>query len=184
MRITGGQARGIPLRAPKGSRVRPTSDKVRKALFDTIGDRIHDAVVLDLFAGTGAVGIEALSRGARRAVLVERDTVAARTISINIDKTNSSEEVDVLREDFRSALKKLGLQGEVFDLVFIDPPYESNLIEEAVEALASSRLISGNTLIVVEHFRKTEPPTAIAGMPLVQTRNYGQTSLSYYYHEH
>lgn len=180
MRITGGRAKGIPLRAPKNPRIRPTSDKVREALFATLPVDISRAKVLDLFAGSGALAIEALSRGAERALLVEQDNVAARTIETNLERTGLSGKAEIIRADFRSALRKLKRRGEGFDLVFIDPPYQSDLIEEAARVLAKYRVVSCQATIVVEHFKKMEPPTSISGIPHRSTRFYGQTALSYY----
>jgi len=180
MRITGGTAGGIPIKAPKGARTRPTSDKVREALFNTLGDDIPGGTVLDLFAGSGALAIEALSRGAERAVLIEKDPAAVRIIESNLEKTDLAERAVIVRGDFRSALAKLSQRGEVFDLIFIDPPYESDLLDRAAEAISEHRITTTTSIIVVEHFKKSLLPESIAGIPFGRTRGYGQTSLSYY----
>ncbi|NQU07680.1 MAG: 16S rRNA (guanine(966)-N(2))-methyltransferase RsmD [Candidatus Abyssubacteria bacterium] len=180
MRITGGEAKGIAIKAPKGARVRPTSDKVREALFATLGEDVPGKRVLDLFAGSGALAIEALSRGAEFAALVEKEPTVARTIESNLQKTGLSDRAKIIRADFRSALRKLGRDKERFDLVFIDPPYQSGLLDEVAEALTKHRVTNSRSIIVVEHFKKADPPESISGLPLARTRDYGQTSLSYY----
>jgi 16S rRNA (guanine966-N2)-methyltransferase len=180
MRVTGGRARGIPIKAPKGMLTRPTSDKVREALFETLGAHVLDAQVLDLFAGSGALGIEALSRGAGFAVFVDNSTCAARIIKDNLAKTRFSEKGEVLRADFRLALEKLEKAGKTFGLMFVDPPYEGDWLVEVVAHIEKHRITHSGTIIVAEHFKKTESPAAISGIPLVRTRAYGQTALSYY----
>ncbi len=153
---------------------------MREALFATLREVISRAKVLDLFAGSGALAIEALSRGAEHALLVEQDRGAARTIEANLEKAGLSGKAEIIRTDFHSALRKLERRGDEFDLVFIDPPYQSALLEEAVRVLAEYRVVSCQAIIVVEHFKKMEPPTSIAGIQHSSTRFYGQTALSYY----
>ena len=180
MRITGGAAKGIPLKAPGGASTRPTSDKVREALFSVLGESISDARVLDLFAGSGALGIEALSRGARYAVFVESSPAAIRTITANLETAGLSETAEIIRADFRAALRKIGKRDDSFDIVFLDPPYQAGLLEDTAGALARHNIVSLHSIIVVEHFKKTRPPGSISDIPLSRTRTYGQTCLSYY----
>ncbi|MBI5118062.1 16S rRNA (guanine(966)-N(2))-methyltransferase RsmD [Candidatus Poribacteria bacterium] len=180
MRITGGQARGIIIRAPKNMRTRPTSDKVREALFDTLGARVADRNVLDLFAGSGALAIEALSRGAKQAALVERDPVAARLIHENLTRGGFSERAEVFVTDFRDAIRIFGRTARQFDLVFIDPPYQSDLLDQITLVLEKHRVVAPRAIVVLEHFKKIEPPPAVSEIPLSRTRFYGQTALSYY----
>ncbi len=180
MRVTGGQARGIPIKAPKGMRTRPTSDKVREAMFETLGAHVVDAQVLDLFAGSGALGIEALSRGSNFAVFVDNSTVAVRIINENLKKTAFLEKGRIIQADFRVAIKNLKKAGRRFDLVLIDPPYEGGLYGEIAASLGKDSITHPETIIIVEYFKKTEPPRNISGIPLVRTRSYGQTALSYY----
>lgn len=182
MRVTGGKFRGIPIKAPGGKRTRPTSDKVREALFSTLGDRVSGARVLDLFSGSGALAIEALSRGADSAVLIEKDSAAIAVVRQNLEKTGLKKKAKVLRADFRSALAKLSRDGERFEIIFIDPPYEGNMLEESFSALEKQCVTTDESIVVVEHFAKTAPPESISGIPLDRTRAYGQTSLSYYLH--
>jgi 16S rRNA (guanine(966)-N(2))-methyltransferase RsmD len=180
MRVTGGHAKGITIRTPKGSHVRPTSDKVREALFDTLGVDVADTRVLDLFSGSGALGIEALSRGAEHVTFVEHDPIALRAIAENLARVGLAEKSEIVRLDFRSALRKLGRRERKFHLILADPPYQRNLLENMADAIAQHSITLRETIIVIEHFKKTEPPPAIAGIPLVETRTYGQTALSYF----
>lgn len=182
MRITGGKAKGIPIKAPGGRRTRPTSNKVREAMFNVLGDRVSGARVLDLFAGSGAPAIDALSRGAEYAVMVEKDSAAVGAIRLNLERAGLAESARVVRSDFRAALARFCREGEMFDIVFVDPPYEGNLLDATAAALAKRRVITNDSVIIVEHFKKTAPPDSISGLPLHQTRNYGQTSLSYFLH--
>ena len=181
MRITGGELRGIPIRAPGGKRTRPTSDKIRQAMFNVLGDSVAGAEALDLFAGSGALGIEALSRGAESVVFVEKDTAAVRAINANIEKAALSDRTRVFRTDFRSALTRLSREDAKFDIIFIDPPYEGDFLADVRAAFQENGVTTKESIIVVEHFAKTSPPELLSGLPLADTRSYGQTALSYYY---
>jgi len=180
VRITGGQAKGIHITAPKGNRIRPTSDKVREAMFNTLGSEVAERKVLDLFAGTGALGIEALSRGAQHAVMIEKDSIAVRAIEANLARVGFTERAKIVKADFRAALRRFDRTGEECDLIFIDPPYHSTILGEISSVLAGHRVISQRAIIIVEHFKKTNPPNSILKTMLTQTRFYGQTALSYY----
>jgi 16S rRNA (guanine(966)-N(2))-methyltransferase RsmD len=183
MRVTGGKFRGVPIKTPGGKRTRPTSDKVRQALFNVLGENVACARTLDLFAGSGALAIEALSRGAESAVLVEKNASAARTLRANIEKIGLSEKAKVFQCDFRSALTRLSRDGEMFDIIFIDPPYEGDFLTDVCKSLQESIVTTKDSIIVVEHFSKTAPPDTIAGLSLANTRAYGQTTLSYYFRD-
>jgi 16S rRNA (guanine966-N2)-methyltransferase len=180
MRITGGQAKGIPIKAPKGTQTRPTSDKVRQALFNVLGADVSGRIVLDLFAGSGALGIEALSRGAANAVLVDKDAASARAIELNLEKTGFSKMAEIIRADFRSALRMISRRGEIYGIVFIDPPYQGGILEDVAKLLSQRPFVARDAIIVVEHFKKIKPPAGIAGIPLADTRTYGQTCLSFF----
>lgn len=151
-------------------------------MFNTLGDAVSGSRALDLFAGSGALAIEALSRGAKHAVLVEKNFSAVQAVRLNLEKTAFGDSARIVQADFRAALARLAREGEVFDLIFIDPPYESEILRPVATALSENRVVSNDSTIVVEHFRKTSPPEAISEIPLHSTRNYGQTSLSYFSH--
>jgi 16S rRNA (guanine966-N2)-methyltransferase len=180
MRITGGEAKGIPIKAPKGRRTRPTSDKVREGVFQTLGDSVLGARVLDLFAGSGALGIEALSRGADFCCFVEKSPMAAEVISQNLQKTHFHQKTETIRSDFRTALKILHRRGQLFHLVFVDPPYEGDFLELVTASFEAYPVFAQGAVLVVEHFKKTSPPARMAGLTQKKTRLYGQTSITYY----
>lgn len=181
MRITGGAAKGIPIKAPKGLETRPTSDKVREALFQTLGDLLEGRRALDLFAGSGALGLEALSRGAESCVFVEKSSAAARMLFENITKAGFQEKAEVIRLDFRSSARVLHKRGKSFNLVFIDPPYEGGLLPEVASTLDSFPIVTSDAILIVEHFKKTIPPPKMGGISLSRTRFYGQTAVTYYF---
>ena len=175
LRVTGGTARGIPLVEPRGVRLRPTSALVREAIFNILGDLVTDATVLDLYAGTGALGIEALSRGADRATFIEAHPAACEAILKSLARTGLAAQGSVLRGRLPSALGSL---GERFDLVLLDPPYDA---EEAGEVLVAleARLAPGGR-VVYEHGSRYNPPQRPTGLKLDERRVYGDTALAIY----
>ena len=146
MRIITGRARGVRLKAPKGLSTRPTSDRVKESLFNILGARVQNRRVLDLFAGTGSLGLEALSRGAARAVMVDRAT--GNILQDNAEHAKLSELARIMRGDVFTALTRLAADGETFDLVFCDPPYGKGLWERALTALDGSSLLSEGALVI------------------------------------
>src|SRR5262245_36867328 len=156
MRVIGGHDRGRRLRAPRGLRTRPTADRVRETLFDVLGPAVAGARVLDLFAGTGAVGIEALSRGAARVVLVERDPSALRALRANLAALGASRgAARVMAGDVLHALPEIGAQEGAFDFVFVDPPYATTLAARTLEALVVAGVCREGTEVVVQHSTRT-----------------------------
>jgi 16S rRNA (guanine966-N2)-methyltransferase len=161
MRVIAGTYRGRGLKAPRGESTRPTSDRVREALFSILGDRVRDARVLDLFAGSGALGLEALSRGAAHADLVERDRRAAAVARANAEALGlGPEEAAVLGMPARRALEDARGRGAAYDLVFLDPPY------------ADAAVLAPSGRVVSESDRRT--PLDLA-LPVVHERRYGDT---------
>ena len=179
MRIISGEARGRHLRAPRGAATRPTADRVREALFNILGD-VAGLAVLDLFAGTGALALEALSRGAAQAVLVDSAEPAVRVIQANVATLGYQERARVLRLDVVRALRVLERQGARFDLVFIDPPYEGSAATVTLAALGSGSLLAPDGLVVVEHDTRNEPAEQHGVLHLGERRKYGQTEVSFY----
>jgi 16S rRNA (guanine966-N2)-methyltransferase len=173
MRIIAGSRKGHTIRAPKGLDTRPTSDRVREAAFNLIGP-VDGAEVLDLFAGSGAMGMEALSRGAERAVFVESDAEAARAIERNLDRLRLTG-ATVLRRDALSALAAEAGAGRTYDLVLVDPPYESWPELEARLAPYLQSVLSPDGLLVVETAARTEPQLAL---PQRTSRRYGAARLT------
>lgn len=183
MRITGGTLRSRALRAPRGQATRPTSDRVREALFGILGSAglLPGARVLDLYAGTGALAFEALSRGAARAVLVESSREALAAARGNLESLGLEDRARVLGADARDVVRRLA--GEApFDLVFADPPWALVDTGEAVRVLgelAASALFGADTLLVLEHSSRTAPPE-VPGLAHEQVRRYGDAALTFY----
>jgi len=174
MRIIAGTHRGHTIYAPKGRDTRPTSDRVRENVFNILG-AVDGAVVLDLYAGSGAMGLEALSRGAARAVFVERDGDAIRAIERNLDKLRLS--ATVLRQDAATALAAEAAAGRKYDLVLVDPPYEMYTDIEPQLARYLPALLADDGVVVVETDARVEPT-----LPLEQrtSRKYGAARVTVY----
>ncbi len=190
MRITGGSARGHRLATPGAGNagIRPTSDRVREALFNILGDRVREALVLDLFAGTGALGLEALSRGAEHAVFIDRSARALATIRTNLQRCFPSPPASVIRLDLArpGALARLaaGMPGEaLFDLVFLDPPYEKNLALQALEMVDRAGILAPGAVVVAEEERNQQLPRATGCLQRIDQRRYGGTGLWIYKNE-
>ena len=176
MRVTGGRLGGRRLVAPP-SGVRPTADRVREALFARLG-ALDGARVLDLYAGTGALGIEALSRGATSAVFVERSNASLSALRRNLHALELDAHARVVRGDVRSALRRLAVEGSRFDLVLADPPYDDPAIGAPLALLVSGRLLAPGATVVVERSRRHSLPP-VAGLVSHETRRYGDTELEW-----
>jgi 16S rRNA (guanine966-N2)-methyltransferase len=179
MRIIAGEFKGRRLAAVKG-RIRPTSDKVREAVFSILGAAVAEARVLDLFAGTGALSLEALSRGARDAVLVEDQAVALEVLRRNLEALGVAERVRIIPLSVQKALKKLAARGEKFDLVFLDPPYGRGLAGTTLAALEGSGLLAPEAQVVAEHSHRETLPERLGWLELSQSRRYGDTQVAFY----
>jgi len=177
MRIIAGTARGRRIEAPAGRDTRPTLDRVRENLFNMLQTRVGDARVLDLFAGSGALSLEALSRGASFAVLVDRDRGANRAEERNIDTLGFRDRTRVIPADWRAAANRLRTEGEAFDLVFLDPPYAMTDLREVFEALEP--LAGEGALIIVEHEGRVSPLVPENWM-LTRSRTWGYCGVSFY----
>ena len=187
MRITGGSARGRRLAAPGSGRdlIRPTCDRVREALFNLLGARPRGSRVLDLFAGTGALGIEALSRGAEFALFVDRSLTAGRLIETNLRACLAHPAAAFVRLNLATAanLAPLGAglePGIAFDLVFLDPPYRQHLAERLLPLLEPAGLLAPGALVVVEEHARGDLPAQSGLLTLVDQRRYGETGLWLY----
>ena len=176
MRVIAGTARRTPLSAPQGLVTRPTADRAKEALFSILGARVAGAHFLDLFCGSGAVGIEALSRGASRVVFVDNANAAIQAVKKNITAARFLAGWEMIKSPVISALAAL---DKPFDIIFLDPPYESTLIEETLQALGGASLLSGDGLIVAETQVKMEPPN-VPPFECRQTRDYGRTRFLFY----
>ena len=182
MRIIAGDFRGHPLVAPRGRATRPTSDRVREALFSILGD-VEGLDVLDLFAGSGALGLEALSRGARHATFVETAHAAVQAIRANVETLDVRARTRLVAGDVRRALREVEASGARIGLVFLDPPYASSDTAAVLADLDASGALLDGAWIVLEHAARTEPPPGTAARTLRFTRTYGDTALTFYRHE-
>ena len=180
MRISSGELRGRRLQSPKGLRTRPTSEFLRQAIFNTIADRIRGASVLDLFAGTGAIGLEALSRGAATATFVERDRRAVAGLRANLAALSLAARARVIAGDVLAALGALQAAGEAFDYLFLDPPYAADQAIRCIETLAPGALLSENAVLVVQAFHKTNLPDQAGLLRRSGQRRYGESALTFY----
>ena len=150
MRVIAGKARRLPLKTIEGLDTRPTTDRIKETLFNILQDDIPGCRFLDLFAGSGGIGIEALSRGAREAVFVENNRKAALCITENLKFTRLDTQARLLTMDVMQALNKLSFEGQSFDVIFMDPPYNNLWEQKVLEQLVSSSLITEDTLVIVE----------------------------------
>ena len=176
MRVTGGIFRGRKLQTISGRATRPTADKVREAVFNVLMHDVEGARVLDIFAGSGALGIEALSRGARSAVFVESGRTQVNAIKNNLRSLGL--EADILVKDYRTACRHLSEEGQRFELIFADPPYDEVTPPEIVETVLQYGLLSHNGLLIIEHKRKQAKESD--KMHLLKKRRFGQTEVSFY----
>ncbi len=178
MRIITGKYRGKALKMPKG--IRPTQNKVRKAIFDILGD-IEGLSFLELFAGTGAVGFEALSKGAAGMVLVENSRQSIQVIKDNIKALGASN-CELLAVDSDKAIEILARNKKKFEIIFLDPPYYKDLAKKTLQLLCACDILAGNGFIIVQHFTKDNLPDIQGGLILFKRFKYGDTLLSFYKH--
>lgn len=186
MRVITGTAKGRPLKTVKGRDIRPTADRVKESLFNVIGPRVVDCEFLDLFAGAGAVGIEALSRGARYCVFVELMTPHLKVVEENLTATGLRDRAELLRRDARAAVSDLAGRGRQFDLIFVDPPYSQGLVPEALAKIAAHGLLKPDGWVVCEHHKKdtvpdlAEAPNQAGGLTRFREIIFGETVISLY----
>ena len=176
MRITGGKFRGRRLQTTPGLATRPTSDKTRQAIFNILMNDIADARVLDMFAGSGAMGIEAMSHGAEHAVFIEAGHAQVNVIRKNLDTLGL--DGDVMTGDYKSACRALETAGRKFDLIFADPPYKEFAPLEIVDTILRYNLLAPGGLLIIEH--KSGQETATERMWLIKQRRFGKTEVSFY----
>lgn len=179
LRIGGGVVNGRRLRTLPGQRVRPTSGRVRQALFSMLQERMAGAVLIDLFAGTGSVGLEALSHGARHVYFVERDRRTLQVLQRNICHCDVARQTTVVVGALPAALKRLPADLAA-DMIFLDPPYASDLAEKTFDALSRHVLLASHGMVIWQHAVQHLAPTTVMGLSLWQRRRYGDTQLSFY----
>lgn len=180
MRIISGKSKGTKLYTLEGNTTRPTLDRVKESIFNIIQNRIQESIFLDLFSGSGAIGLEAISRGAKKAILCDLSKQAINIIQKNIDKTHSSNQVELYNIDFKILLNtKI---KEKIDIIYLDPPYKSNFIQEAVQIIIEKDLLKDNGIIIIE----TEDENRIIDnlknerIQIVDRRKYGRAHVIFY----
>ncbi len=180
MRIIAGEAKNKKLKSRKGSDTRPTLGSVKESLFSIIAPYIEDCVFLDLFSGTGNIALEALSRGAKRAVMIEADQEALKIIIENINDLGYENKCRAYKNDASRAVEILGRKEEKFDIIFMDPPYNENHCVKVVKAIAKSKILAEGGLIICEHHLFEDMPDEIAGFKKADSRKYGKKIMTFY----
>ena len=177
MRVITGKARGVQLKTPEGLQTRPTTDRVKEACFSIINFDIPGAAVLDLFGGTGQLGIEALSRGARRAVFVDHQAKACELIKENLRRTRFTQQGSVVRGDYLEYLKRC---REKFDIILLDPPYAEIFLETALKCIAEIDILRDNGIIVTERPVEKALDVRMPGFTRSRDYKYGKTLITLY----
>lgn len=180
IRVISGKARGMSLKTVPGKNTRPTSDKVKEALFSILMPYIKCARILELYAGTGSLSIEALSRGAESAVLVERNRTALVVIEQNLEKTGFTADSTILAMDVFYALNKLSQSGEKFDIIFIDPPYGMGLAGKTARMALESGVLTNDGIMIAEHDGNDGSEDDNTGRDPYRIKKYGRTVLAFY----
>ncbi|NNG07898.1 MAG: 16S rRNA (guanine(966)-N(2))-methyltransferase RsmD [Desulfobacteraceae bacterium] len=182
MRITGGQAKGRVLASLKGWNIRPTSDRVREAIFNLIGQDVTGLKILDLFAGTGSLGIEALSRGASRVLFIDNSLQSIKLIKKNLARSGYEPLGFVWKKDLTKGLPlRHPMLKEKFDLIFVDPPYEKEMIPPLLGELSDRDLLGSPAIAVAESFKTEMLPEVLGKLQMVKSRIYGETKISIYH---
>jgi 16S rRNA (guanine(966)-N(2))-methyltransferase RsmD len=187
MRISGGTVKGrrtstrsLLKKKPAGERLRPTSSKVREALFDILGDRIVGVSFVDLYAGSGTVGLEALSRGAARAIFVEPGELRIRTMKRCVDDFGFQDRALIIRGKAEEFLERASDRGKKFDIIFVDPPYGSEEIGRVLPVIGEGEVLERDGMVIVEHFFKKEVPATAGKLKMTRSYRYGDTTLTFY----
>ena len=180
MRVIGGTAKGHRLIGPGSGRTRPIPDNIKKSLFDILTPYIFDSNCLDLFAGTGAIGIEALSRGAKQVTFVECSPKMIKIIKNNLDITGLSSLAKVVLGDARRLVPSISRKREVFDIIFLDPPYGHGLAPLTLEALSRYKLLESEGIIVARHEIRQSMPKTYEEFKMTRQEKYGDTVISFY----
>jgi len=179
MRIISGACRGRKLVPLKGLDIRPTSDRIRETIFNILGSRVRHAQVLDLFAGSGALGLEALSRGAAHAVFVDISETACHMIRQNIDRCRVREQTSLIQQDLFAPWTDPAMASRCFDLIFLDPPYGRDYVAKTLEHHHLSALLSENGIIVAEHATQETLSRPMAGLDIFRKKKYSRTTVSF-----
>lgn len=180
MRIIAGELRGRKLDQLEGMEIRPTTDRVKEALFNMLSFQLPDCTFLDLFAGTGGIGIEACSRGAKEVVFIDESAKSIKVLKANLEKFKIIDRVQVYNTDYINAISKLAADHRKFDIIFIDPPYLKGFAQNALTQISDKDLLNTDGTIVVEHDLEDGMPETSGMLELVRQKKYGKTILSFY----
>jgi 16S rRNA (guanine966-N2)-methyltransferase len=182
VRVIAGEAKGRTLKAVPGMNTRPTTDKVKEAIFSMIGPYFDGGMALDLFAGTGGLGIEAWSRGIERTVFIDREKISVDTIRLNVETAKMGSAAEIYRNDAERALKALAKRGQRFRLVFLDPPYKMVTMDSLMAQLAANEMLEQDAIIVVEHDAAHAYPEQLEQFDRIKHAKYGDTAVSIYHY--
>lgn len=181
MRVIAGKFRSRLLKGPGKLRLRPTSDRLRETLFNILGPAIEDSLFVDLYSGTGAIGIEAVSRGAREVVFVESHPATAKLIRANLDALKINSGVEVIEAPVPRGLERIAARHMVADFIFLDPPYENEReLLDVLDYLDVSHVVAPRGLVVVEHRKRTELPERLDRLERIRLVEQGDAALSFY----
>ena len=180
LRIIAGSAKGTRLKTPKGMNTRPTTDRVKESVFGILAARIADADVLDLFAGTGNLGLEALSRGASTAILIDKNIQSIKIMLENAILTKLTGMAVICREDVMQALRRFDNEGKAFDLIFCDPPYNLGLGPKVLQTIDTGNVLKDSGILVLEHSRHEKIPEGLKRIVAYRSEFYGETVVSFF----
>ncbi|MCD7974285.1 MAG: 16S rRNA (guanine(966)-N(2))-methyltransferase RsmD [Phascolarctobacterium sp.] len=179
MRIIAGRSCGLHLTTPKNLDLRPTADRVKESIFAIIGNRIADAQVLDLFAGTGNLGLESWSRGAHSITFIDKSQESIRIMRSNMAKCHAEQDCTVIKGDAIKSIEKLCHESRKFDFIFCDPPYNKNWLNEIILALGQFPIVNCNGWLIMERSRHDIPPALPEGYELFRSEKYGKTVVDF-----
>lgn len=178
MKIIAGLYKGFPLKSFPGRDIRPTPAKVREAVFDILSMKIIESDFLDLFAGTGSIGIEAISRGAKRSTFVEIEQKAINLIKANLTKINHNNFSNIIKRDYLHSLKIFKYKARKFDIIFLDPPYYKNISKNVLHEIEKSNILKKNSIVVVQHKNNETVQAQYQKMSFLKEKRYGKTKIS------
>jgi 16S rRNA (guanine966-N2)-methyltransferase len=180
LRVIAGELKGRKLQKLEGINIRPTSDRVKESLFNILGTRVFDSEFLDLFAGSGGIGIEAYSRGAAKIVFIDESIKSIQVLKGNLEQLKVSQRIEVYNTDYIHALHKLSQEGRGFDIIFVDPPYLKGFAQNALVHISQEGILKEEGLLVIEHDLEDSMPETAGKLRLGRQKKYGNTMLSFY----
>ncbi len=179
MRVISGSARGLKLKAPDGLHTRPTTDRIKESLFNIIAAELYDIYFLDLFGGSGAIGIEALSRGAKKAYIADNNRQSIQVIKENLKKARFDDRAVVFGCDYAQALERIKNEGVRFDIIFLDPPYGKGLAAAAMQKIVGLGLLASDGFIIAEQAAE-EPDIVVKGLEIFRVKDYKTTKMTFF----